>query len=85
MREELAQMRTDLGLVFKNITRGAKKVNVVNYMTKPPPPTDEYYYEEDTYVVNVQCEIFDQTPNDPIRKIGAKVMETKIGTIVTAT
>ena len=47
-------MRTELGLVFKHVTRDAEKVNAVNYLTKTPPPADEYYYEENTYVVNDQ-------------------------------
>ena len=45
-------MRTELGLVLQHVTRGAKKVNAVNYLTKPPPPVDEFYYEEDSYAVN---------------------------------
>ena len=48
------QMRNELGLVLKHINRGAEKVNVVKYFSKPPPPTNEYYYEEDPYVVNEQ-------------------------------
>ena len=54
IREEMAQIRTEFGLVLKHVTRGAKKVNAVNYFTKPSPPVDEYYYEEDSYSVNEQ-------------------------------
>ena len=52
IREEMSQIRTKLGLVLKHVTRGAQKINAVNYLAKPPPPIDEYYYEEDSYVVN---------------------------------
>ena len=41
IREEMAQMRTELGLVLKHVTWGAEKINAVNYMAKPPPPNDE--------------------------------------------
>ena len=54
IRDDMAQMRDELGLVLKHVTRGVEKVNVVNYLSKPPPPTDEYYYEEDSYSVNNQ-------------------------------
>ena len=53
-REEMAQMRTDLGLVLKHVTRGAEKINAVNYLSKPPPQNDECYYQEDSYAVNKQ-------------------------------
>ena len=52
IREEMAQMRTELGLVLKHVTGGAKKINAVNYFVKPPPQNDEFYYEEDSYAVN---------------------------------
>ena len=48
----MAQMRIELGLVLKNVTRGVEKVNAVNYLTKPSLPADEHYYEEDSYVAN---------------------------------
>ena len=50
----MAQMRIEIGLVLKDVTRGAEKINVVNYLAKPAPPNDECYYEEDTYAVNEQ-------------------------------
>lgn len=33
----------------------------------------------------IRWRVFDQTPKTPIRKIGSKVMETKVGTMVTIT
>ena len=53
IREEMAQMRTELGLVLKHVTRGAEKINAVNYLPKPPSK-DECYYAEDSYAVNEQ-------------------------------
>ena len=54
IREEMAQMRTELRLVLKHVTGGVENINAVNYLSKPPPPNDECYYAEDTYVVNEQ-------------------------------
>ena len=54
IREDMAYMRTELGLVLKHVTGGAEKINAVNYLAKPPPPNDEFYYAEDTYAVNEQ-------------------------------
>ena len=47
-------MRTELGLVLKHVAGGVKKVNALNYLSKPPSPNDEYYDEEDSYAVNNQ-------------------------------
>ena len=47
-------MRTELGLVLKNVTGGEQKINAVNYLAKPPPHIDECYYAEDTYAINEQ-------------------------------
>ena len=51
IREEMAQMRTELGLVLKHVTGGTKKINAVNYLSKPPS-NDECYYVENSYAVN---------------------------------
>ena len=55
-------MRTEVGLVLKHIAAGAKKVNAVNYLSKPPPPNDEYYYEENSYAVIIRRGVSDRTP-----------------------
>ena len=54
MREELAQMSTELGFVLKHVSGGAEKLKTVNYLTKPQTLRDEYYYNEDAYAVNDQ-------------------------------
>ena len=58
IREEMAQMRIELGLKLKHVTGGAEKINAVNYLAKPPPPIDECYYEEDSYAVDEQMGSF---------------------------
>ena len=83
IREEMAQMRTELGLVLKHVTGGAEKINAVNNLAIPPPPNDECYYAEDTYAVNEQTGGFQQAPKAQIMMIGAKVKGTKVGTMVT--
>ena len=72
IREEIAQMRIELGLVLKHVT-GCRKVYAVNYLSKPPQPTDEYYYEEDSYALNDQTGGFQPNAKASIRRIGAKV------------
>ena len=52
IREEMAQMRIELGLVLKHVTGGAEKINAVTYLSKSPPQNGECYYEEDSYAVN---------------------------------
>ena len=44
IRQQMAQMRSEIGLVLKHITGGAEKRSAVNYLSKPPPPNDEFYY-----------------------------------------
>ena len=83
IREEIAQIRTELGLVLKHITRGAEKINAVKYLSKPPPPNDEYYYAMNSYEVNEQTGGFRRVTKAQIRIIGAKVKGTKVGTMVT--
>ena len=58
IHEEMAQMRTDLGLVLKHVTGCAEKISAVNDMSKPPPQNDECYYVEDPYAVNKQTGSF---------------------------
>ena len=58
IREEMAQMRTDLRFVLKHVTSCAETVNAVNYFYKTRPRTDEYYYKEDCYVVNEPTGVF---------------------------
>ena len=41
-------------MVLKHVTRGAEKINAVNYFSKQPPPNDECYYEENSYAINGQ-------------------------------
>ena len=41
IHEEMAQMRTEIELVLKHVSRGAEKINAVNYLSKPPPQNDE--------------------------------------------
>ena len=83
--EEMAQMRTELGLVLKHITGGAEKINAVNYLLKPLPQNDECYYKEDSYAVNEQPGVSDRVPKAQIKIIGAKVKGTKVKTMVTIT
>ena len=52
IREDIAHMKTKLGLVLKYFTGGAEKEHAVNNFTKPPLPIDEIYYEKDSYAMN---------------------------------
>ena len=40
IREEMAQIRTELGFVLKHVTGGAEKINAINYSSKPPTQND---------------------------------------------
>ena len=84
MREELAKMRIELGLVLKHVSIRADYVNAVNYLTKQPLVYD-YYYDEDAYTVNDRWGVSHKMPKAIIRKIGPKVKETKVRIMVTRT
>ena len=83
--EEMAKMRIEFGLVLKYVNGGEEKVNVVNYFSEPPPSIDEYYNEKDSYVVNERRGVSNQTPKAPIKRIGAKVKDINVGTMVITT
>ena len=85
IREEMAQMRTELGLVLKHVTGGAEKINAVNYLTKPPPPIDECYYEEDSYAVNEQMGGFRPSAQGSNQENWRQGQGTKVETMVTTT
>uniref|UniRef100_M1E184 Integrase core domain containing protein n=1 Tax=Solanum tuberosum TaxID=4113 RepID=M1E184_SOLTU len=53
IREEMAQLRIEVGLVLKHVSENAEKVNVVNYYNRAPP-VDEHIYNEDVNLVNDQ-------------------------------
>ena len=72
-------------MVLKHVTGGAENINAINYLSKPPPQNDECYYKEDSYAVNEQPGVSDRVPKAIIRRIGAKVMGTKVGSMVTIT
>ena len=36
VRKEMSQIKPELELVLKHVTRGEEKVNAVNYLLKPP-------------------------------------------------
>ena len=40
IREEMAQMRIELGFVLIHVTGGAENINAINNLSKPPPPND---------------------------------------------
>ena len=84
MREELAKMRTELGLVLKHVSIHADYVNAVNYLTKQPLVYD-YYYDEDAYTVNDRWGVSHKMPKAIIRKMGPRVKETKVRIMVTRT
>ena len=71
-------------MILKHVTRGAEQINAVNYLSKQPF-NDECYYTEDSYSVNEQMGGFSRVPKDQIRRIGAKVKETKVESMVTIT
>ena len=54
----MTQMRTELGLVLKHVTRDTEKINALKYLSKSPPPNDECCCEDDSYAVNEQTRGF---------------------------
>ena len=50
-------------MVLKHVTRGAEKINAVNYLKKPPS-NDQCYYAEDSYAVNEQTGGFRPSDQD---------------------
>ena len=85
IREEMAQIRTELGLVLKHVTRGVEKINAVNYLANSPPPNDECYYAEDTYAVNEQTGGFRPSAQGSNQDNWLQVKGTKVGSMVTIT
>lgn len=70
-------------MVYKHLSGGAKKLNVVKYFTKPPAPINEYYYEVDTYAVkdytggfqpNIQGSNEENWPQGQGTKVGIMVI-----------
>uniref|UniRef100_M1DCB3 Integrase core domain containing protein n=1 Tax=Solanum tuberosum TaxID=4113 RepID=M1DCB3_SOLTU len=53
----MSLLRTEVGLVFKHVSKHAEKVNAVNYQTRAPPPYD-YIYEKDENIANDQMGSF---------------------------
>ena len=85
IREEMAQMRTELGLVLKHVTKGAEKINAVNYLAKPPPPNDECYYAEDSYAVNEQTGGFRPSVQGSNQDNWRQGQGNQVGSMVTIT
>ena len=85
IHEEMAQMRTELGLMLKYVIEDDVKVNAANYLAKLPLPVYDYYCEEDSYAVNENAGAFDLIPKDPIRRISAKFKEIKVTTMEVTT
>uniref|UniRef100_M1DKL1 Integrase core domain containing protein n=1 Tax=Solanum tuberosum TaxID=4113 RepID=M1DKL1_SOLTU len=81
MRQKVAQLRTDVGLVLKHLVLGAEKFNAVNYQNRAPP-RDDYGYEEDAYYVHDQTEVSEPTLKLLIIILGVKVKGIKVETII---
>lgn len=56
----MAYVRTELGLVLKNVSGGPEKINVVDYLTRiSPSPIEDCNFEKDDYLVNDQMGVFE--------------------------
>ena len=81
----MSQMRNKLWLVLKHVSGGAKKINAVNYMSKPLPPNDECYYADDSYEVNEKTGGFRPSAQVSNQENWRHGQGNHVGTIVTTT
>lgn len=76
-------MRTKLKFVLKHVSRGALKVNVVIYLTKPPQPMENIAMKKIHMKLMIRAGVSDKATKILIRIIGRNVKETKVRSIVT--
>ena len=77
IREEMAKMKTELGLVLKHVTGGAEKINAVNYLLKPPLQMMSVIMTRIPMLYMSRRGVSDQVPKALIRRIGANVKEQR--------